>query len=121
MSRPNQERFDPIEASRPVKVEAIAARTNDAKVVVDILKFGVPKALINDQGTHFCNKAMSSLLEKYGVIHKIATPYHPQINSQPEENILNSTRDVSLPDCVRQSLSPASQDRTQSILGREEM
>ncbi|RDX76663.1 hypothetical protein CR513_43322, partial [Mucuna pruriens] len=29
-------------------------------------KFGVPKALINDQGTHFCNRVMSSLLEKYG-------------------------------------------------------
>ncbi|RDX73780.1 Retrovirus-related Pol polyprotein, partial [Mucuna pruriens] len=45
-------------------------------------QFGVPKALISDQGTHFCNKAMSSLLEKYGVLHRIATPYHPQTNGQ---------------------------------------
>ncbi|RDY03212.1 Retrovirus-related Pol polyprotein from transposon 17.6, partial [Mucuna pruriens] len=58
-------------------VEAIATRTNDAKVVMDFLKFGVLKALISDQGTHLCNRAMSSLLEKYGVIHIIATPYHP--------------------------------------------
>ncbi|RDX69700.1 Pro-Pol polyprotein, partial [Mucuna pruriens] len=48
-------------------VEAIATKTKDAKVVVDFLKFnifyrfGVPKALISDQGSHFCNKAMSSL------------------------------------------------------------
>ncbi|RDY05499.1 Retrovirus-related Pol polyprotein, partial [Mucuna pruriens] len=64
-------------------VEAIATRTNDARVVVDFLKsnifyrFGVPKALISDQGSHFCNRAMASLLQKYGVAHRIATAYHP--------------------------------------------
>ncbi|RDY09976.1 hypothetical protein CR513_05561, partial [Mucuna pruriens] len=30
--------------------------------------FGMPKALINDQGSHFCNCAMVMLLEKYGVV-----------------------------------------------------
>ncbi|RDX75739.1 gag-pol, partial [Mucuna pruriens] len=59
-------------------VEAIATKTNDAKVMVDFLKsnnfyrFGVSKALISDQGSHFCNRAMSSLLDKYGVAHQIA-------------------------------------------------
>ncbi|RDX86702.1 pol, partial [Mucuna pruriens] len=43
-------------------VEAIATRTNDAKVVVDFLKFGVSKVLISNQGNHFYNKAMASLL-----------------------------------------------------------
>ncbi|RDX60335.1 Retrovirus-related Pol polyprotein, partial [Mucuna pruriens] len=47
-------------------VEAIPTRTNDAKVVVDFLKFGVPKALISDQGSHFCNRAMASLLQTNG-------------------------------------------------------
>ncbi|RDY00166.1 Gag-Pol polyprotein, partial [Mucuna pruriens] len=47
-------------------------------------RFGVPKALISDQGSHFCNRAMSSLLEKYGVVHRIATAYHPQTNGQAE-------------------------------------
>ncbi|RDX93415.1 gag-pol, partial [Mucuna pruriens] len=65
-------------------VEAPATRTNDVKVVMDFLKFGVPKALISDQGTHFCNRVMSSLLEKYGVLHRIAIPYHPQANGQAE-------------------------------------
>ncbi|RDX89807.1 pol, partial [Mucuna pruriens] len=71
-------------------VEAIATRTNDAKVVVDFLKsnifcrFGVPKALISDQGSHFYNRAMASLLQKYGVAHKIAIAYHPQTNGQAE-------------------------------------
>ncbi|RDX62216.1 Pol polyprotein, partial [Mucuna pruriens] len=71
-------------------VEAIATRTNDARVVVDFLKsnifcrFGVPKALISDQGSHFCNRAMASLLQKYGVAHIIATTYHPKTNGQAE-------------------------------------
>ncbi|RDX65457.1 putative mitochondrial protein, partial [Mucuna pruriens] len=64
-------------------VEAIATKTNDAKVVVDFLKsnilfrFGVPKALISNQGSHFYNRAMASLLHKYGVVHRVATTYHP--------------------------------------------
>ncbi|RDY03520.1 Pro-Pol polyprotein, partial [Mucuna pruriens] len=64
-------------------VESITTKTNDAKVLVDFLKsnifcrFGVPKALISDQGSHFCNRVMSSLLHKYGVVHRIATAYHP--------------------------------------------
>ncbi|RDX69251.1 gag-pol, partial [Mucuna pruriens] len=65
-------------------VEAVATKTNDAKVVVNFLKFGVPKALISDQGSHFCNRAMSSLLEKYGVVHRVAIVYHPQTNDQAE-------------------------------------
>ncbi|RDX95405.1 Tf2-9, partial [Mucuna pruriens] len=70
----------------PRWVEAIATKTNDAKVIVDFLKsnifcrFGVSKTLISDQGSHFCNRAMSSLLHKYGVVHRIATAYHPQTN-----------------------------------------
>ncbi|RDX71068.1 hypothetical protein CR513_49622, partial [Mucuna pruriens] len=48
------------------------------------LKFSVPKALINDQGTHFCNHAMATLLEKYGVVHQVATAFHPQTNDQAE-------------------------------------
>ncbi|RDX79154.1 gag-pol, partial [Mucuna pruriens] len=65
-------------------VEAIATKTNDAKVVVDFLKFnifyrfGVSKALISDQGSHFCKRAMSSLIDKYRVLHQIGIAYHPR-------------------------------------------
>ncbi|XP_058782266.1 uncharacterized protein LOC131656610 [Vicia villosa] len=71
-------------------VEAIALATNDAKVVVSFLRhnifsrFRVPRALINDEGTHFLNKLMENLLRKYNVKHKIATPYHPQTSGQVE-------------------------------------
>ncbi|KAL6334782.1 hypothetical protein AAG906_021546 [Vitis piasezkii] len=70
-------------------VEAIPCRSNDHKVVLKFLKdnifarFGVPKAIISDGGTHFCNKPFETLA-KYGVKHKVATPYHPQTSGQVE-------------------------------------
>ncbi|RVX08259.1 Retrovirus-related Pol polyprotein from transposon opus [Vitis vinifera] len=71
-------------------VEAIPCRSNDHIVVLKFLKdhifarFGVPKAIISDGGTHFCNKPFETLLAKYGVKHKVATPYHPQTSGQVE-------------------------------------
>ena len=71
-------------------VEAIPCKHNDHKVVLKFLKknifsrFGVPKARIDDEGTHFCNKPFETLLAKYGVKHKVATPYHPQTSEQVE-------------------------------------
>ncbi|RDX83987.1 Retrovirus-related Pol polyprotein, partial [Mucuna pruriens] len=53
-------------------------------IVLVVDYFGVPKALISDQGSHICNRAMFSLLDKYGVVHHVATTYHPQTNDQVE-------------------------------------
>src|SRR4051812_13118729 len=47
-------------------------------------RFGTPRAIISDGGSHFCNKEFSTMLKKYGVTHKIATPYHPQTSGQVE-------------------------------------
>ncbi|RDX93516.1 Gag-Pol polyprotein, partial [Mucuna pruriens] len=72
-------------------VEVIATKTNDAKVVVDFLKsnifyrFGVLKALISDQRSHFYNRAMDSLLHKYGVVHRVAIEYHPRQTTKQRE------------------------------------
>jgi len=40
----------------------------------------VPRAIISDQGSHFYSKLLASLLQKYGVVHRVATTYHPQTN-----------------------------------------
>ncbi|CAN6570916.1 unnamed protein product [Malus baccata var. baccata] len=84
-------------------VEAIATRTNDHKVVLKFLKdvifcrFGTPRAIISDGGSHFCNKPFASLMKKYNINHKVATPYHPQTSGQVEisnreiKNILMKT------------------------------
>nr|XP_027067481.1 uncharacterized protein LOC113693100 [Coffea arabica] len=71
-------------------VEAIASSTNDSKIVLRLLKknifsrFGIPKAIVSDEGKHFCNKQLDSLLFKYGCRHKTSLPYHPQANGQAE-------------------------------------
>ncbi|KAM2795891.1 hypothetical protein COP1_007083 [Malus domestica] len=71
-------------------VEAKATRTNDSKVVADFVKtnifarFGMPRVLISDGGSHFCNRTIEALLKKYTVTHKVSTPYHPQTNGQAE-------------------------------------
>ena len=71
-------------------VEAIASPTNDARTVTRFLRkyifsrFGTPRAIISDGGTHFCNHQFEGLLKKYGVTHKVTTPYHPQTSGQVE-------------------------------------
>jgi len=71
-------------------VEAIPCKTNDHRVVVKFLKsnilsrFGFPRTIISDGGTHFCNKPFKTLLDKYSITHKVATPYHPQTSGQVE-------------------------------------
>nr|GFA58478.1 reverse transcriptase domain-containing protein [Tanacetum cinerariifolium] len=47
-------------------------------------KFGTPRAIISDRGTHFCNDQFANVMLKYGVTHRLATVYHPQTNGQVE-------------------------------------
>nr|XP_009803703.1 PREDICTED: uncharacterized protein LOC104249034 [Nicotiana sylvestris] len=71
-------------------VEAIALPNNEARSVTAFLKkniftwFGTPRAILSDGGSHFCNKAFAGLLEKYGLKHKVARPYHLQSSGQVE-------------------------------------
>ncbi|CAM8923482.1 unnamed protein product [Rhodiola kirilowii] len=71
-------------------VEGVASPTCDAKVVTKLFKkiifprFGVPRTVISDGGSHFKEKHFEALLRKYGVSHKVATPYHPQTSGQVE-------------------------------------
>nr|GFB74998.1 reverse transcriptase domain-containing protein [Tanacetum cinerariifolium] len=70
-------------------VEANALPTNDARVVCKFLKslfarFGSPRAIISDRGTHFCNDQFSKVMLKYGVTHRLSTVYHPQTSGQVE-------------------------------------
>ncbi|KAJ9535341.1 hypothetical protein OSB04_un001548 [Centaurea solstitialis] len=71
-------------------VEAMACHTNDAKTVVKFLqkqiftRFGTPRALISDEGTHFINNVLEEVLRKYEIKHRVATTYHPQTNGLAE-------------------------------------
>nr|GEV83051.1 reverse transcriptase domain-containing protein [Tanacetum cinerariifolium] len=44
----------------------------------------LPKAIISDRGTHFCNDQFSRVMAKYGVTHRLSTAYHPQTSGQVE-------------------------------------
>ena len=69
-------------------VEVMATSRNDAKTVVKFIKknifsqFGVPRILISDGGSHFCNTQLQKVLGQYHVNHRVASPYHPQTNGQ---------------------------------------
>ena len=56
------------------------------------LGFRVLKVIISDGGTHFCNKPFETLLAKYGVKHKVATPYHPQTSNSTDTFKFNGHR-----------------------------
>jgi hypothetical protein len=84
-------------------VEAIPTAHADAatsvKMIKDIIfpRFGVPRFLITDGGSHFMNGTFRKILYKYGVTHRVASPYHPQTSGQVElsnreiKNILQKT------------------------------
>ncbi|XP_076931478.1 uncharacterized protein LOC143596642 [Bidens hawaiensis] len=71
-------------------VEAIATKTNDHTVVCKFVqsnifsRYGVPRIIISDGGSHFKIFNFEKLLKRYGVNHRIATPYHPQTSGQVE-------------------------------------
>ena len=71
-------------------VETIALENNKGKSVTTFLKknilsrFGTPRAIISDGGSHLFNRLFKGLLEKYGVRHNVDTPYHPQTSGQVE-------------------------------------
>ena len=60
-------------------------------------RFGVPRVLISDGGSHFIDKTFRKYLSELGVDHRVATPYHPQTSGPAEtsnkqiKNILQKT------------------------------
>ncbi|XP_017620777.1 uncharacterized protein LOC108464990 [Gossypium arboreum] len=103
-------------------VEAEAYPTNDTKVVIRFLqkhvftRFGTPRAVISDEGSHFVNKWMKWLLDKNGVKHKVATAYDLQTNGQAE---LANKETKGIPEKVGlwESLSSVFGVRAQKLLG----
>ncbi|XP_074299438.1 uncharacterized protein LOC141630539 [Silene latifolia] len=71
-------------------IEAIATPTNDARTMINLFKkvifprFGVPRAVISDRGTHFGEKQLDALQEKYGIYHRRGLAYRPQTSAQVE-------------------------------------
>ena len=64
-------------------VEAIACPRNDANTVVEFIqrnilsRFGAPRTIISDEGSHLANKIFEKLMSKYGIKHVMGLAYHP--------------------------------------------
>ena len=73
-----------------IYVDTIPKRMNESKVVVIFLRenifasHGMPKDIISDQETHFDNRFFDALLNRYSILHCMATPYRLQTNGQVE-------------------------------------
>ena len=71
-------------------VKAIPTKTNDHREVLRFVtrciftRYGCPRAIISDDGSHFNNAHFPALLKKYGVHHRVTTSYHPHANGQVE-------------------------------------
>ncbi|KAK1601636.1 hypothetical protein QYE76_026938, partial [Lolium multiflorum] len=69
-------------------VEAIPTKSADGetsiKMLVDVIfpRFGVPRYIMTDGGSHFIHGGFRKTLAKYGINHRIASAYHPQTSGQ---------------------------------------
>jgi hypothetical protein len=71
-------------------IEAMPCRKASTEESITMIKnmifprFGTPRILISDGGTHFTGKNFKRFLSKLGIEHRVSMAYHPQINGQAE-------------------------------------
>jgi transposase InsO family protein len=58
-----------------------------------ITRFGCPRVLMTDQGTHFINSTIRAMTKEFEFYHQKSTSYHPQANGTIEDfnNILENS------------------------------
>ncbi|CAF1327080.1 unnamed protein product [Rotaria sordida] len=77
-----------------------AVRDNTAQTAIRFLKediiskFGTPRCILTNNGTHFTSTLMVELIKQIGATHLYSAPYHPQTNGQVER--YNSTMDAKI-------------------------
>nr|KYP39540.1 Pol polyprotein [Cajanus cajan] len=49
-----------------------------------ITRFGIPSALVTDNGLQFTNQKLNEFLAGLGIQHKVTSVEHPQTNGQAE-------------------------------------
>lgn len=49
-----------------------------------VTRYGCPKVIVSDQGSHFINDVIDEFMDIFKVKHRKSTPYHPQTNGQTE-------------------------------------
>nr|GEX23248.1 reverse transcriptase domain-containing protein [Tanacetum cinerariifolium] len=56
----------------------------DSKVDCSVGFYSSKNSPLNDRGMHFYNDQFAKVMQKFGVTHRLATPYHPQTSGQVE-------------------------------------
>ena len=77
-------------------VETKATQKSNAHTILKFLyeyfftRYGFSLEIVSERGSYFLNETTRYLLEKFMIVHKSSTPYHPQDNGQGEStnNIL---------------------------------
>nr|GEU78653.1 reverse transcriptase domain-containing protein [Tanacetum cinerariifolium] len=83
LEKRQEKHFRPIYYASKIMTEAESNYTTMEKEMLTV-GFGTPRAIISDQGTHFCNDQFAKVMLKFGVTHRLATPYHPQTSGRVE-------------------------------------
>ena len=71
--------------------DAAATKTDDAATMAKFLyeniisRYGCPKELVSDRGTHFLNKTIAELTTRFLIKHRKTSPYHPRANGQTKK------------------------------------
>jgi transposase InsO family protein len=71
-------------------VESIPTKSADGetslKMLNDVIfpRFGVPRYLMTDGGSHFIHGGLRKTLARYDVNHRITSAYHPQTSGKVE-------------------------------------
>nr|GEX97849.1 reverse transcriptase domain-containing protein [Tanacetum cinerariifolium] len=71
LENPHQNMLDPKEINESFPLETLNMIWN-------------PRAIISDRGTYFGNDQFANVMLKYGVTHRLSTPYYPQTSGQVE-------------------------------------
>jgi hypothetical protein len=72
-------------------VESLPCTTVDHKSSIRVFevtifsRFGTPRLVISDGGSHFIDKRFEKYLMNHGIQHNVATPYHPQTSGQADQ------------------------------------
>src|SRR3954466_15367861 len=96
-------------------VEAIPTESVDHKTSLKMLKdaifprFGVPRYLMTDGGSHFMHGDFRKALAKYDVNHRIASPYHPQNSGKVEL----TNREIKL--ILQKTVNSSRKDRSKKL------
>ena len=87
-------------------VKAMACKANTTRESRSILqeqifpRYGVPRIIITDGGSHFTGGEFARFLTKSGVEHRIGTAYHPKTNGQAEMSN-KQLKGISAEDCYK--------------------